>query len=241
MSEQNINQLVSTICEIRDNLWLRDYDAAKSIIKSNVYLTEKKEFAGLVDLAEEIRSVTYELRKSAPREMKVKDRRAWVHSKLLKTLEQKEIDPVRAIAGVHLIQLLGFEDMINLLTESQKTLDDTLPLNKSELIITKKEGYKFSIDHLSNRWSIRAVFEKKLMELNMSKIEKFSRATNTFLDRWEGKNSNFFELFGKDIHAQIVGIDNIIEISLSVPQSEDEEFKVRKIAESILDSFSGES
>jgi hypothetical protein len=151
------------------------------------------------------------LRKSARKEIDVKDRRKYVHSKLLKTLERKEIDPVMAIGGVHLIQFLGFEDLINLLTKSQKNLIDILPQNKAELVITKKDGYKFSIDHLSNRWSLRAIFEKKLLELDISKIEKFCKERNTFLDRWEGKNSSFFEFFGKDMHAQIVGIDNIIE------------------------------
>src|SRR5690606_26970728 len=152
----------------------RDYNAAKNIIKSNMYLSEKKELLGLADLAEEIRKTTYELRRSARKKINAKDRRKWVHSRLLKTLEKKEIDPVKAIAGVHLIQFLGFEEMISLLAKSKKNLEDILPQNKAELVITKKDEYKFSMDHMSNRWSIRAIFEKKSMEIDSSKIEKFS-------------------------------------------------------------------
>jgi hypothetical protein len=236
MSDYNISQLVHAISEIRDNIWLRDYDAAKSIIESNIKQASNKEILGLLECAEEIRSTTYELRKSAPKEMKVNDRRAWVRSRILKTLLNKQIDPVKNITGVHLIQLLGFRDMINLLTNSQKTLDDISPIQK-ELIISKKQGYKYSIDRMSNRWSVRAIFDKKFKQLDISKIQKFSIETNTFLDKWEGKNSNFFELFGKEMHVQIVEIDRVLEISISMPQSDDEELKVKKIAENILDSL----
>jgi hypothetical protein len=237
MNDSDMSQLVRAINEIKDSIWLRDYGAAKSIVDSTIEKAKDPKLLELREKAEMIRRNICELRKAAVLKKEVKDRRSWVLSELSKSLMEKEIDPVRSIAGVYLIQLLGYRDMISLLTEPQKTLDKAMEYAKEEVIISRRKGYKYSLDRLSSKWNVRAISENKLHFRDLSKIQEFADEKRAFLDKSDVPNWQVLELYGQDMHVQIVGLDRVVEISIMVPQSKDEDEKVRLLAEKILESL----
>ncbi len=80
-------ELVKAINEIRDNIWIHDYQAAKTLIESSIKEINQQQLTQMIELEQSLRQKTYELRKAAPEELKGKDRRAWIRSQLLAKLE----------------------------------------------------------------------------------------------------------------------------------------------------------
>jgi|GEM_PF-2789976 len=234
------SDLIRAINETNDNIWLGDFNRAKEIVDSKLEKIGQNDILVLENAAQEIRRKTYELRRIA-RKNGIKKKRSWVLAQLFQDLAKKEIDPVKSITGVCVINLLGLKEMIGLLTErsSQKRLDETENNQKEERMVhTDKLGNRYSLDRLSDRWDVRAILNKRVQPLERSKIRKLSVERGAFLEvKSEGLRSNVFELFGRDIYAQTVGLNKHVEISMRVPKSEDEENKVIKFVEEILDAL----
>jgi hypothetical protein len=238
--EYNIGSLVKTINIIYDNIWLGDLKEAERITDSYLEsLGDESKISDFESAAHKIRKKILEIRRSA-RKSDVKNKRAWVSEKLSEELIKEKIDPAANLFGVLIIQLLGLEKLINaaVKTIQQKTLEDFKGNRTDERITRKGERYAYALEYHIDRWETRAVVNRDIELLNLSKVRKIFDANNIRLEEAPGEQrALMLDFYSRDMYAQVIGLERYVQISIRMPRTESDETKVRRIVENILASL----
>jgi len=230
MNDFQINDLIKSVNEVKDNIWLRDYQAAKTIVDKRLEkLQTSSELNEIKDSIEEVRLQTYKLRKKA-RAIKLKeglDNRHWILSQLSRLMKEKEIDPLKMTYGMSFIELEGLQGYIN----------DLLETKDEEIFLRKLDNNKYTIEQTLNGWDIRVLLKNKFI-IDLEKLEKLLKEYNVLLDYAKSEKSQILELYGNEMYAKIVGIQNSFQIILMVPQSKENHEIPISLTENIIQSLS---
>jgi len=235
--EYDLAFVMSAINEVNESVWLGDYKKAIETADINLETAKRLELIGFEKTANEIRGIIKQVRKEAKQE-KIKNRRLWVAGKVSKTIEEKQLDPVKNLFGAMLIHLRDLREAIAYLLESksQTTMEsygDKIPQEGDSL--QRTDRYRYSIQRFPDRWEVRAILDIGVLQWNVGKLrEELPGYGFSIEEVLKERPSRTFELYSQEMYAQIIGQDNQVGISIYTPDTPDARQRVRKIIETIL-------
>lgn len=235
--EYDLAFVIRAINEVNDNIWLGDYKKAIEIADLNLDAAKKLEFVEFEKTANEMRRTIQQVRKEA-KQKKIKNRRFWVAERVSKTIEEKQLDPVKNLFGALLIHLSDLREAIVYLmeTKSQTTMESYPDkISEEDDSLQKTDRYRYAVQRLPDRWEVRAILGRSASQWDLGKLgEELSNYGFSIEEVFKERPSRTFELYSQNMYAQVLGQENEAEISIYTSGTLDARQRVRKIVETVL-------
>lgn len=241
MEEYDLGPIIGTINLVYDNIWVGDLETAKKLAETNLMKIQKElDLSKIKRSATELKELIQRVRKDA-REKEVKERRLWVTDRLSEVLKKEEFQPIENIYGILAIHLVSLREAVTYLIEAQaqQTSESSGEKNsEKEEVFQRKERYKCRIQHLPDRWEVRAFLDTPTHAWDLRKL-KGTLAQYNFAIEVVSKtdSSRILELYSRDMYIQVLGQDRLVEMLIRPRPTKKVSEKVDSVIEKIISSL----
>jgi len=234
--EYDFVSVIRAINEVNENIWLGDLKKAVEIADSNLKVV-KIETAEPERADAKLSRILKQKRKEA-KQKDVKNRRLWVAEQLSKTAEKIEIDMVENLFWVLYSSLSDLREAIAYLVESssQTTMETFADRSaEDEPQLQTADRYRYIVQRLPDRWETRAILNDVPSQWDVARLRSaLSDYGLSVAEISKGRYSKVFELYSRDMYAQVLSQDNQVEILVYTPETPDAKQRVYKIVEVVL-------
>jgi hypothetical protein len=232
--------LIRAINEVKESIWLGDYAKAIETADSNLDVAKRFEFIEFENTANEVRQILRQFRKEA-KQKNMKNRRFWVAEQVSKSIEEKKLDSQKNLFGSLLIYLYDLREAIAYLSEikSQTTMETYADKTQQEDdSLQRTDRCRYSIKRFPERWEVRSILDKDVLQWNTEILRKeLPDFVFSIEEAPKERRSTTFEIYSREMYAQVVGQDNQVEMSIYTPGTPDARTRVRKVIETILNTL----
>jgi hypothetical protein len=238
--ENDFGFIISATNEVNDNIWLGDLKEARNSAMACVEKLQKRTDLSEIERTTSImKEILKKVRKEA-KEQEVENVRLWVAERVSEEVKRAELSSTKIILGILWDRLQNLANAIIFLseTETQMRLDDARDQNTLEKqILRRRDGYRYSIIDLPDRWEVRAVVDTPAETWGLDMLRHQLLKTFHVEEILRKASSDLVELYSSDMYVHIMRLGKLVRIIIHSPKTDDIVKKIDNVVATIINSL----